>query len=399
LDAQRYAVSSVTEDTAEVVEDTASAAKIFRPPTGRARATGRVRLGSARLRTSYATSVALIPSRGRLALLVAAVAAVASIPWALTSTWTTVATAIALAVPGAIALNILIGIAGQVSIGNAALLSVGSVVTATIVRSYSAAPFPLLMLASGTAAALVGAIVAIPALRVRGLYLIIGTLALQFIINYLVEVYQSHSVGDSGWNVPAPRLGALQITSRVEWYFFVVAVAAAAMLVMANIKRSRMGRAWVAVRDGDAAAAIIGVNVVRAKVQAFVFTSFIIGVQGSVVAQYSRNVQYSNYNLELAVSYIAIVFIGGTGSVGGTVLGATVVIGLPFLLQQIVSTLPAHGSAVNFVNAHQFDIEYIVYGVLIVVFMIYAPRGLAQLIGRWSDLLRQWPFSRRRVLR
>jgi branched-chain amino acid transport system permease protein len=175
--------------------------------------------------------------------------------------------------------------------------------------------------------------------------------------------------------------------------------AVAALWQMANILRTRVGRAWIAVRDGDVAAEIVGVNVIRAKISAFVVSSFMIGVQGGLFAYYTQVITNELFTLDLAIQYIAIVIIGGMGSVYGTVLGTVAIVGLPYLLQQLALGLPPDFGPSHIVLLRIFDVQNITYGLLIMAFLLFAPGGLVSIWARLMDLLRLWPFTRQPVLR
>jgi branched-chain amino acid transport system permease protein len=169
--------------------------------------------------------------------------------------------------------------------------------------------------------------------------------------------------------------------------------------LMANILRTRIGRAWIAIRDGDLAAEIIGVNVMMGKVQAFVITSFVIGVQGALFAYYVQVIQHTLFTFDIAILYISIVIIGGMGSTFGTLLGATLVIGLPYFLQQQATNLPSEFPLSRILLLHIFDIQNIVYGLMIMGFLLFAPYGLVQLWRRAVGVFRLWPFSTERTSR
>jgi branched-chain amino acid transport system permease protein len=252
---------------------------------------------------------------------------------------------------------------------------------------------------AGLAAAALGALVAIPAVRVRGLYLLISTLALHYIVVYVVFNLQKRTVGPAGWIMPTPTIGPFAIDAPIKWYFALMFVAGLALWHMSNILRTRVGRSWVAVRDGDIAAEILGVNVMRAKLDAFVITSFVIGVQGALFAYYTQVISNELFTLDLAITYIAIVIVGGMGSPIGTVLGTAAVVGLPFAIQSIAIQLPTDFTAVHIVLLHIFDLNAIAYGALIMLFLLFAPGGLVQLLGRLLDIFRLWPFSRERAVR
>jgi branched-chain amino acid transport system permease protein len=353
-----------------------------------------------RLSTNYGSELALFKTwTSRVAVAVAFVL-VLFLPQLFGPFPTNVTIVIFLTIPGAIALNLLQGVAGQVSAGNAAFLGIGAIVTCFLVYRFPGINFLIVLPVAGLVAGSVGALVALPALRVRGLYLLISTLALHFVIVYLILVYQIKSVGEAGWTIPAPTIpGVFTITEPIQWFYFLGFFALVSLMVMANIMRTRVGRAWIAVRDGDIAAEIVGVNVIRAKIDAFVISSFMIGVQGALFAYYTVVVQNTLFTFDLAILYISIVIIGGMGSAFGTVLGTILVIGFPYFLQTIAQQLPPDSAVAHLLVLHIFDLQNIGYGLMIMGFLLFAPYGLVQLWRRGVSVFTLWPFSKERAAR
>jgi branched-chain amino acid transport system permease protein len=375
------------------------AARALAPPAHPGRTRSALRRLAPGLPTSYGSELALFGTRGRLVAIVLALALVVLLPSLFGPFTTSVATVAALTLPGAVALNLLQGVAGQVSAGNAAFMAVGAVTTGVLVRRFPGIPFLLVLPIAGLAAAALGSLVALPAVRVRGLYLLISTFALHYIVVYFVFVLQKRTVGPTGWVIPTPTIGPLAIDSPLKWYYLLAFVALLSLWHMANVLRTRVGRSWIAVRDGDIAAEILGVNVMRAKVEAFVITSFVIGLQGALFGYYTQVISSELFTLDLAITYIAIVIVGGMGSVVGTVLGTAAVVGLPFALQQFAIRLPTDFPGAHTVLLHIFDVNNIAYGALIMLFLLFAPGGLVQLAGRLVDWVRLWPFSREKAVR
>lgn len=371
-------------------------------PRAEAPGTRRLPLGGLgrRLETTYGRELAMFRSRLGLVAALAALVLTLLTPQLLGPYAMGVATVIFLTIPGAIALNLLQGVAGQVSAGNPAFMGIGAIVTCFMVYRWPGVSFLLVLPAAGVLAAIVGAVVALAALRVRGLYLLIATYALFQIVAYGILVYQEKTVGEAGWTIPVPSIpGLFAIDQPIKWYYFLLVFALASMLLMVNIMRTRIGRSWIAVRDGDIAAEIVGVNVMRAKVDAFVLSSFVIGVQGALFAYYTQVIQNELFSFNLAILYISIVIIGGMGSTFGTVLGTILVVGLPYALQSLAIQLPPDSAISRELLLHIFDIQNIVYGLLIMGFLLFAPMGLVQLWSRLVSVFRLWPFSKERTVR
>jgi branched-chain amino acid transport system permease protein len=348
------------------------------------------------LKRSYQADSAIADTRIRKLLLVFMLLAIAAVPLIADTYWMTVVDLIALSSLGALGLNLLIGVAGQMAIGSAAFLAIGA---------YGAAffgiqlhlPFILVLLLSTVLTALVGAFVAVPALRLRGLYLLIATLALHYIVIYAVTKYQTKQVGELGFLFPAGSIFGWQLDTPSRWFVFLVIVSACAAIAMTNLLRSRFGRAWMAVRERDIAAEILGIRVVRAKIYAFMISAAYAGCQGAILAYYTRAITYSSFSLDVAIQYIAMIIIGGLGSVLGSYLGAAFVVGLPFLLTSLAQYAPANGWLGSLFTSNVFELQIIIYGAAIIVFVLIEPRGLVQLWIRFTTHLRLWPFQKERL--
>ncbi len=296
----------------------------------------------------------------------------------------------ALSAIGAVALNLLMGYAGQVSIGNAAFMAVGAF-TAVLFNHWGG--MPVAVLVGGVAAGIAGLLVGIPSLRLRGFYLVLSTLAFQFIVQFVFQEVEQGANQPAGFMLPLPTFGSYTLQSNAAWLTLSFAVLGAAMIATQFLVRGRLGRAWAAVREHEIAAGVSGVNVTRYKLLAFVMSSFIIGVQGALLAFYVGNVDYNSYGLDVAISYAAMVLIGGLGLFYGPLLGALVVNVVPAILLQLGSI----GSGNGWISSNSTAIGLFIYGALIVVVVIVEPGGMADLIRRGALRLAR-PFARRRAV-
>lgn len=344
--------------------------------------------------TSYSGDMAIrktVLQRGRLVALVLLLFAV---PAVTSPFYLRVAIAVALAVPGAIALSLLTGVAGQISLGNAAFMGIGATGAAVLATQLG---WSLLVVVptAGLVTGLVGAIVGIPSLRVRGLYLIIATLALHFVMVFGFRVVQQQLVGEAGFILPTPTVAGFELDSGTSWYYVLVGFAALVTLAHVNLVRSRTGRAWKAIMERDIAAEILGVAVGWEKIKAFAFTSAIIGIQGALSAYYLEVVNYESYTLTLAIAYVAMVIIGGLGSHVGAIYGAAFVTSLPYLLPRVFEALP--GGVSSTLSSSIFEVQAGLYGLMIIVFMMFEPRGIAEITSRIRKYFVLWPFSRERL--
>ena len=284
-----------------------------------------------------------------------------------------VLTTLLIACIGALGLNLLTGYAGQISIGHAAFMGVGAFASALMV-SRANVPFWISLPAAGGVAALVGLTFGLPSARIKGLYLAIATLAAQVIIEWLL----SRPAIASGGSVAAPRPVALD--DDRAYYVLVLGITLLGVAVASNILRTRIGRAWVAVRDRDVAASVMGVDVSRSKLLAFGVSSFYAGIAGALLGHLGRAVNFEQFQLELSIQYLAMIVIGGLGSIRGSIFGAISVSLLPILLRSLLTgfdgALP--GSSAGLLSS----IQFFLFGAVIVLFMVREPRGLASLTGR-----------------
>lgn len=348
-------------------------------------------------KTSYSEDLAIYDTWPRRMVLVAMAIAFVATPSIFDPFYLNLLNLIAIATIGVVGLNILMGLSGQVSVGNAAFMAVGAYTTAALVQANANLPFLAIVPLAGLAAAVVGAVVGLPALRLRGLYLVMSTLSAHFIVLYLVQRYQLSVVGPGGFFLPEAEVLGIVIDEAFEWFYVLGAFAGLSLLFFTNLLRSRFGRAWMALREGDIAAAILGVPVSSYKILAFVVSSFLIGIQGSLYGYYLQAVQVEAFNFDLAVQFIAMVIIGGQGSVLGSVFGAAFVTGLPFLVQRLAADLPSDAPGYGFVTAHIFDLQVALYGAAIILFLLLEPDGLVEIWRRIRMYFALWPFSRERA--
>lgn len=278
---------------------------------------------------------------------------------------------------GAIALNVLIGVAGQFSLGSAAFMALGSFTAATV----SVQVLELSFLAALLCGALVGGIAAVLlgvlALRIRGFYLALATIALHYIVLFGAEHYQEATIGIIGFLMPTASIFGFEIRGAFNWYPVLLVILTIVAACVYNLLHSKTGRAFRAVKDRDIAAAILGVNVTRTKLTAFIITSMIIGFQGALYAYYVGVVTYEAFHLDVSVQFIAMIMIGGVGTVSGSILGAIFVIGLPFVVQAAAPNLPAWFPFIDQIETNLFAVQSIIYGLAIILFILKFPRGMS----------------------
>lgn len=286
----------------------------------------------------------------------------------------------ALAAIGAIALNMLVGVAGQFSVGSAAFMAIGGFTAVAFAVQEAQLPFVVVVLLATLGGGIAAVVVGVIALRVQGLYLVLATIAFHYLVAFGAREYQVRTAGPAGFVLPAPTVAGWVGDDDYAWYPVLVVSVVLVALLCRNIVRGRSGRAWTAVRDRDIAAAILGVDVARTKIQAFVVTSMIIGGQGALYAYYVGFVTYEAYTINLTVQYFAMIVIGGIGSITGSVIGAVVVTALPVLVREFLPSLPSWFPLSDQIAGNTFAVQSILFGVLVILFMRYAPRGLVSLL-------------------
>jgi branched-chain amino acid transport system permease protein len=279
---------------------------------------------------------------------------------------------------GAIALNLVTGVAGLPSIGNAAFLAIGAFTVALIPAARS--DFYLALVLAVVVTTVAGAIVGLTAWRVSGLYLAVGTLALQFLVSNGTTLYEQHTKKLAGYQVPAPKVFPGVSMSSLRTWFVVLAIALGCIaFVASNLLRSRWGRSWLAIRENDVMARSLGINVARQKLVVFSVSSGMIGLVGALLAFYTLNVDSETFTLTLAIEFVTMIIIGGFGSVPGSIAGAAVVVAIPQLLQHIGG---ASGGGTGWWAQNTFNVQTGIFGCIIILVLFLAPEGLASLFRR-----------------
>jgi branched-chain amino acid transport system permease protein len=326
---------------------------------------------------------------------VAGIAALAFLvlPLMLSDYYLSILNLVSVAIVGALGLNILVGYTGQVSIGHGAFMSVGAYTAANLATRLDA-PFWISLPIGGLMAALVGAIVGVPSLRIKGLYLAIATLAGQLIIEWTINHVTWISGGvQASIEVPRPRLFGMVISTQRQMYFFLLVFVVLAIVGVMNLMRTRVGRAFIAIRDQDIAAEIIGINIFRYKLLSFAISSFYAGVTGVLYTYYLGIANYEQFQITTSIDYLAMIIIGGLGSVLGSVFGAIFVTMLPIFLRITMETFGglffSSSALLNIVP----NLRLIVFGLLIIVFLVVEPEGLNRLWRNIRSYFRVWPFA------
>ena len=233
---------------------------------------------------------------------------------------------------------LLTGFAGLISLGTAGLLAAGAYSVGVLVREVGA-PFWVTLPAAAVLGAFLGLIFGLPSLRLRGLYLAISTLGLHFVAVYLGGEYEAREALSTGIMIDSPSIGGWSLSSGRAWYFVLLGFAALALLISVNLQRSRTGRAWRALRERDVVAGALGIDVQRFKLMAFMVSATMTAVAGALFAYFRNFVSIDAFSLYLTVQYVAMIIIGGMGSIPGALLGAGFVILFPYAIEAIAALL------------------------------------------------------------
>jgi len=290
----------------------------------------------------------------------------------------------------ALGLNILVGYAGQLSLGTAGFMAVGAYTAYNLAARLEWLPLPFVFLGAGLLSAVAGLLFGIPSLKIKGFYLAVATLAGQFTIEWVI----THWAWVSGENVlgsidvPPMKFLGCSIDTPIDKYLLTLVVVVILAIFAKNLVRSKIGRAWMSIRDMDVASEIIGVSQFKYKLLAFAVSSFYAGVAGALVAFcYLGSVQITEFELFLSFWILGMVIIGGMGSILGSFLGAAFIVLLPIFISQAVAI--SHGMMPSDFLA---NLELMIFGGLIIFFLIVEPFGLARLWMTIKDKLRLWPY-------
>ncbi len=345
-------------------------------------------------KTNYAADMALYPLPiTRWAVVATAVLFIVIAPMFFGEYVVSLLNLILIAVVGALGLNILVGYSGQISIGHGAFMSVGAYTAAHLVVALHL-PFWVTIPAGGIMAALVGLVVGIPSLRVKGIYLCISTLAAQLIIEWTINHVQWISGGvQASIQIPRPSVFGVALVHERQIYLFLLAFAIIAIVATQNLVRSRIGRAFIAIRDQDIAAEIIGINIFRYKLYAFAISSFYAGVAGALESYYLGIANYEQFQIDVSIDYLAMVIIGGLGSVLGSVFGAVFVTLLPVVTRIVLDSAGRVFFSYSDLLSLVPNLRLVMFGGLIIFFLVVEPDGLNRLWGNIRNYFRMWPFS------
>lgn len=289
----------------------------------------------------------------------------------------------------AIGLQLLIGFTGLLSLGHSAFMGVGAYTSALLITKFGC-PFVLTILFAGLMAALFGIIVGIPSLRIKGFYLMVATLAFQFVIEYIIIHWDNLTRGIRGIELPTPLLFGISLETNRAFFLFLFVLTVFLMWGAKNIVRSKIGRAFIAVRDNDVSAEIIGIPIFRYKLLSFAISAFYAGVGGALFAALLRTAIPEDYIFLNSIIFLAMVLVGGLGILVGTVFGVIFITLIPILLDLIVSYLAiVYDPNITILLG---PMKEFVFGGLIILFIVFEPEGLVGVWIRIRDYFKIWPL-------
>ncbi|MGJ4994639.1 branched-chain amino acid ABC transporter permease [Bradyrhizobium sp. HKCCYLS3077] len=344
-------------------------------------------------RTSYAADTTIFPTKTSRNFAIAGVILLCFAPQVFSEFWLSIAIQIGIFSIAALGLNILVGFTGQISIGQAGFFLLGAFTSAYLNNAYAIPVFFAIPLA-GVVTALVGLVFGIPAARLKGLYLVIATLAAQYI---LLDFF-SRAEWFSGGSVPASAnpfsIFGYTLRGDRQYFYVVLAYVLVCYILVTNLMRTRDGRALIAIRDHYLSAEIMGINLTKYRTLSFGLAAFFAGIAGALYAHYQLVVSQEGFGIERSILFLAMIIIGGTGSIMGTLMGTAFVVLLPESMEWLSHHLK--GGAIDKALALNNNITFlreIAIGLIIIGFLMFEPDGLAH---RWRQIKTYWklyPFS------
>jgi len=290
----------------------------------------------------------------------------------------------------AVGQQIVMGYAGQLALGAAGFMAAGAFACFNLLLRVPGIPFPVALMVSGLIAAAFGILFGLPSLRVRGIYLMVATLASQFFIIWMIDKFGWFKNYDTSGIITAQDIVIFgkPFTTPLEMYLVVVVVVAVLTILAINMTRGSTGRSWMAVRDMDIAAESMGISLLRTKLQAFAISAFFCGVAGALFAfTYLKSLEPVAFDIKLSFKILFMVILGGLGTINGAFIGAAFILLFPVILNSIGNNV-FHGAVdATIISAT----EQVVFGALIIVFMIYEPLGMAKL---WENIKHRFRFKR-----
>jgi len=338
----------------------------------------------------YKEDLAVVRTRSRWILFVIGIAIFLVSPFWISESSMAVINTMAIWVVAAFGLNLLTGFCGEISIGHAAFMGIGAYVSAILTGDYELS-FWLALPLSGLAAGAAGLIFALPSTRLKGFYLAIVTLAAQVIVVWVLSNWKSVTGGFEGLETPYVSIGGWEFESEISWYYLSIIMAFVMGIIAHNIGRSNVGRAFVAIRDNDLAAEVMGINLFKYKSIAFFSGCGFAGFSGCLWAHYAGHISPEFFNLHESIWFLGMIIVGGMGKTMGPVFGVVFI----FLLKRVITiSVPVISEYLPSMGAQALSsLGLMTFGVVVAFFLIIEPRGIAHWWDKVKNFYRIWPFS------
>ncbi|MFC1915761.1 branched-chain amino acid ABC transporter permease [Chloroflexota bacterium] len=339
---------------------------------------------------TYAQDMAIFRTKTHWVLFFCFLILLFTAPLYLGNYWLGVANLIGITLIAATGLNILTGYCGQLSIGHAGFIAVGAYTSAVLTNRLEL-PFLVGLFCAGLTAGLIGLIFGLPSVRVKGFYLAITTIAAQFIIIWVINHWSSVTGGFVGIKVPYASIGNFIFRSEASQFYLIMSIVALCIFLAKNLARTRVGRAFIAIRDNDLAAEVMGINLLYYKLLAFFIGCFMAGIAGSLLAHWIGFMNAEQFSLTESILYIGMIIIGGLGTTLGPILGVVLI----RLLQQILTVVivPFLEGNIALPSGFATGVTPMLFGLVIILFLVLEPRGLAHRWALFKSAYRLWPFS------
>jgi branched-chain amino acid transport system permease protein len=340
---------------------------------------------------TYSKDLAVVRTRLGWAFIAGSLAFLFLLPMFFSSAIIANINSIGIVIVSVLGLQIVTGYTGQISLGQAAFMAVGGY-TSFILSVHLGFPFLIVLPASGLSAGAVGIVFGIPSLRLKGFYLAMSTLAAQFIIPWLiVNAAPDITGGTSTMVLPPPSIGNWVFDSQQSMFFIIMILLSLSIFFSVNLFRSRVGRAFIAIRDNDLAAKVMGVDVFKYKLMAFFMSAFYAGIAGSLWVYWMRCVAVDHFTLANSIWFLGMLVVGGMGNILGAVLGA---VSIRLLDLAVLAVGPQMGNVFPSIAAvATASLAPTVFGLTMMLFLIFEPRGLSHLWEKIRSIYRMWPFS------
>jgi len=339
---------------------------------------------------TYAEDMVILRTKTHWTLLIVFIILLFTAPLYLGNYWLGVFNLIGITLIAALGLNILVGYCGQLSIGHAGFIAVGAYTTAILTNRLEL-PFLVGLICAGFTAGIIGLIFGLPSVRVKGFYLAITTIAAQFIIIWVIN-HLDITGGFVGIKVPYASIGGFVFRSEASQFYLIITIAAFCTFFAKNLARTRVGRAFIAIRDNDLAAEVMGINLLYYKLLAFFIGCFLAGIAGALLAHWVGFMNAEQFSLSESILYIGMIIIGGLGTTMGPIFGVVFI----RLLQQIltVEVVPLLERTFTMLPAgFASGVTPMLFGLVIILFLVLEPRGLAHRWALFKAAYRLWPFS------